>query len=61
MSDERAVWLAAGLRTPFVNVDGVFANRDAVALSVPVAQAMASRVNRGSDQPPSSGPIGMLV
>ena len=44
MSDERAVWLAAGLRTPFVNVDGVFANRDAVALSVPVAQAMASRV-----------------
>ena len=44
MSDERAVYLAAGVRTPFVNVDGVFADRDAVALSVPVAQAMASRV-----------------
>jgi acetyl-CoA C-acetyltransferase len=26
------------------NVDGAFANRDAVALSVPAAQAMASRV-----------------
>jgi acetyl-CoA C-acetyltransferase len=42
--EQRAVWLAAGVRTPFVNVDGVFADRDAVALSVPVAQAMASRV-----------------
>jgi len=35
--------LASGVRTPFANVDGVFANRDAVALSVPVAQAMAAR------------------
>jgi acetyl-CoA C-acetyltransferase len=42
--EQRAVWLAAGVRTPFANVDGAFANRDAVALSVPVAQAMASRV-----------------
>lgn len=42
---ERAIWLAAGVRTPFVNVDGAFAARDAVALSVPVAQAMAARVN----------------
>ncbi|MGC1465691.1 MAG: acetyl-CoA C-acyltransferase [Pseudolabrys sp.] len=31
------------MRTPFANVDGVFAGRDAVALSVPVAQAMAAR------------------
>ena len=43
MSDQ-PVYLAAGLRTPFVNVDGAFANRDAVALSVPVAQAMAAKV-----------------
>ena len=42
--EQRTVWLAAGVRTPFANVDGAFANRDAVALSVPVAQAMASRV-----------------
>lgn len=42
--EQGAVWLAAGVRTPFANVDGAFANRDAVALSVPVAQAMASRV-----------------
>jgi hypothetical protein len=28
----------------YTNVDGAFANRDAVALSVPAAQAMASRV-----------------
>ncbi len=41
---DRAIWLAAGVRTPFLNVDGGFANRDAVALSVPVAQAMAARV-----------------
>jgi acetyl-CoA C-acetyltransferase len=33
--------LAAGLRTPFVGVDGPFAHRDSLALSVPVVQAMA--------------------
>ena len=42
--EQRAVWLAAGVRIPFAKVDGALANRDAVALSVPVAQAMASRV-----------------
>ena len=35
------IWLAAGLRTPFLRVDGPFASRDALALSVPVARAMA--------------------
>src|SRR6266849_2467433 len=44
-ADEPAIWLAAGLRTPFVGVDGPFARRDSLALSVPVAQAMAARVN----------------
>jgi acetyl-CoA C-acetyltransferase len=39
------VWLAAGLRTPFVAVDGPFANRDVLGLSVPVVQAMAQQVN----------------
>jgi acetyl-CoA C-acetyltransferase len=39
-----AIWLAAGLRTPFVAVDGPFAERDALALSVPVVQAMAGQV-----------------
>ncbi len=39
-----AVWLAAGLRTPFVNVDGPFAARDSLALSVPVVEAMARQV-----------------
>ena len=38
------VWLAAGVRTPFVRVDGPFAERDSLALSVPVASAMAERV-----------------
>ena len=38
---ERTVLLAAGLRTPFVGVDGPFADRDSLALSVPVVQAMA--------------------
>ncbi|MGA9950181.1 MAG: acetyl-CoA C-acyltransferase, partial [Xanthobacteraceae bacterium] len=37
-----------GLRTPFVNVDGPFAKRDALTLSVPVVQAMAQQ---------ASGPI----
>ena len=39
------VWLAAGLRTPFVQVDGPFAARDSVSLSVPVVAAMARRVD----------------
>jgi acetyl-CoA C-acetyltransferase len=39
------VWLVAGVRTPFVNVDGPFAKRDALTLSVPVVQAMAHQVN----------------
>src|ERR1700730_1409690 len=44
MPNERdAVWLAAGLRTPFVNVDGPFAHRDSLNLSVPVVLAMANQ------------------
>jgi len=39
------VWLAAGLRTPFVQVDGPFAARDSLSLSVPVVAAMARRVD----------------
>jgi len=41
MIDEKTIWLGAGLRTPFVGVDGPFAHRDSLALSVPVVQAMA--------------------
>src|SRR5258706_239827 len=41
----RAVWLAAGLRTPFVGVDGPFAHRDSLALSVPVVEAMAAQAS----------------
>ncbi len=40
-----SIWLAAGLRTPFVQVDGPFAARDSLTLSVPVVQAMAQQVN----------------
>src|SRR6201982_4087734 len=50
--DKRTIWLAAGVRTPFVGVDGPFAHRDALALSVPVVQAMASR---------ASGPIDFSI
>ena len=46
------IWLAAGIRTPFVGVDGPFAHRDSLALSVPVVQAMASR---------AGGPIDFAV
>ncbi len=38
------IWLAAGVRSPFVAVDGLFAGRDSLMLSVPVVQAMAERV-----------------
>src|SRR6202171_6781515 len=49
---EKAFWLASALRAPFVGVDGPFAARDSLALSVPVVQAMA---------PPASGPIDFAV
>ena len=41
---ERTIWLAAGVRTPFAAVDGPFAHRDSLALSVPVVQAMSAQV-----------------
>ena len=43
------IWLAAGIRTPFVGVDGPFAHRDSLALSVPVVQAMASLASGSID------------
>src|SRR6516164_5493296 len=43
-TDKPTIWLAAGIRTPFVGVDGPFAHRDSLSLSVPVVQAMAARV-----------------
>jgi acetyl-CoA C-acetyltransferase len=43
-NDGQAIWLAAGLRTAFAGVDGPFANRDSLALSVPVVLAMAPQV-----------------
>ena len=51
-TDDRTVWLAAGVRTPFVHVDGLLAHRDSLALSVPVVQAMAQR---------ASGPVDFAV
>ena len=45
MPDEQPIWLAAGVRTPFVGVDGPFAQRDSLALSVPLVQAMAERAH----------------
>jgi acetyl-CoA C-acetyltransferase len=43
------LWLAAGLRTPFAKVDGALAGRDAIALSVPVMQAMRGQLKRDPD------------
>jgi acetyl-CoA C-acetyltransferase len=45
----QTIWLVAGLRTPFVNVDGPFSSRDSLGLSVPVAQAMARQVSGPTD------------
>src|SRR5246127_4038436 len=47
--DKRTIWLAAGVRTPFVGVDGPFAPRDSLSLSVPVVQAMGARVTGSID------------
>jgi len=43
-------WLVAGLRTPFARVDGALRRLDAVALSAPVAKAMAAQLAAG-DRP----------
>ena len=48
-ADKPTIWLAAGVRTPFVGVDGPFAHRDSLSLSVPVVQAMAARVTGSVD------------
>jgi acetyl-CoA C-acetyltransferase len=48
-ADKPEIWLAAGVRTPFAGVDGPFAHRDSLALSVPVVQAMAARVTGAID------------
>ena len=40
-------WLVAGLRTPFARVDGALRAHDALALSVPVAKAMAAQLPAG--------------
>jgi acetyl-CoA C-acetyltransferase len=40
-------WLVSGVRTPFSRVDGPFRRLDAVALSVPVAKAMAAQLAKG--------------
>src|SRR5260370_27197875 len=48
-SNEQSIWRAAGVRTPFVGVDGPLAHRDSLSLSVPVVQAMAERANGAID------------
>ncbi len=40
-------WIVSGVRTPFARVDGALRKLDAVALSVPVAQAMAAQLPAG--------------
>lgn len=52
LGNDQAIWLAAGVRTPFARVDGPLAHRDSLTLSVPVIQAMAERV---------AGPIDLAV
>ncbi len=47
--DAQAIWLASGLRTPFVGVDGPFADRDSLGLSVPVVLAMAPQAEGAID------------
>jgi acetyl-CoA C-acetyltransferase len=44
-NDTQSIWLAAGVHTQFVGVDGPFAHRDSLTLSVPVVQTMGERAN----------------
>ena len=46
MASKPDIWLAAGLRTPFAKVDGPLKTHDAIALSVPVVQAMLAQEAR---------------
>jgi len=39
------IWLAAGVRTPFVKVDGPLAKFDAISLSTPVVGRMVAQLN----------------
>src|SRR5262249_58764610 len=41
-------WLVAGLRSPFARIDGPLRTLDSVALSVPVAKAMAAQLPAGT-------------
>jgi len=41
------IWLAAGIRTPFAKVDGALSDFDAIALSVPVLNAMTGQLRGG--------------
>ena len=42
------IFIAAGVRTPFSRIDGALAAHDAVELSVPVVQAMSTRLASGT-------------
>ena len=46
-ASQRQIWLAAGVRTPFVKVDGKLAHLDAIGLSVPVVQRMVAQLPSG--------------
>ena len=43
-STDSVIWLAAGVRTPFVKVDGTLSKYDAIDLSVPVVRAMLDQL-----------------
>ena len=45
--NHETTWLVSGVRTPFARVDGGLRGLDAVALSVPVAKAMAAQLPQG--------------
>ncbi len=47
MSSQTDIWLAAGVRTPFVKADGPLAHLDAISLSLPVVRRMAELLGGG--------------
>jgi acetyl-CoA C-acetyltransferase len=53
MASKPDIWLAAGLRTPFAKVDGPLKTHDAIALSVPVVQAMLAQLSQEARAPTS--------
>jgi acetyl-CoA C-acetyltransferase len=61
MASKPDIWLAAGLRTPFAKADGPLKAHDAIALSVPVVQAMLAQLAQNGGARPDFAVWGTVI